>query len=115
MASVSHQCSETPGPKVDSPHLTVERRENTKENKDAERCGVCNDVLACDPAAQTESARGHSLGASALLSHAFEERIAEDAICFSRSVKIPNTCIKGFWIGNARRDRRFTNSLDHRG
>src|SRR5205823_13343146 len=41
--------------------------------------------------------------------------ISEDAICFSRSVKIPNTCIKGFWIGNARRDRRFTNSLDHRG
>src|SRR5882762_10125426 len=50
-----------------------------------------------------------------LLSHALEERVAEDAVCLSRSVKISNPCIKGFAIDDIGLNRGFTNTLNHRG
>ena len=54
-------------------------------------------------------------GASTLLSHSLEEGIAEDAVRLSRSVKISNTGIKRFGIGDAGLNRGFANALDHRG
>src|SRR5260370_11423215 len=48
-----------------------------------------------------------------LLSHALGERVAEDAVLFSRSVKIPNTCVKGLRSGEARGKHRFAKGLDH--
>jgi hypothetical protein len=52
--------------------------------------------------------------ASPLLSHALEERVAEDAVRLSRPVKISNPCIEGFGIGDTGRNRGFANAFDHR-
>src|SRR2546423_797645 len=46
-------------------------------------------------------------GALHLPTHALEERIAEDAIRLSRSVKISDACIEGFKIGHAGFQRRL--------
>jgi hypothetical protein len=50
-------------------------------------------------------------GASPLLSHCLEERVAEHAVRLSRSAKILNTRIKGFGIGDAGLNREFANAL----
>src|SRR5207245_6401967 len=57
----------------------------------------------------------HLLGASPFLAHTLEERIAEDAVRLSRSVEIPDTCIKDLRFGDTSRNRGLANALDHRG
>jgi len=50
-----------------------------------------------------------------LLAHGLEERVAEDAVCLSRPVQIPDACIEGFRLGDAGLKRGFPDTLDHRG
>src|SRR5260370_31580297 len=78
----------------------------------ADRCASL--LRRCVPSRRMNRTSSKPLSvASPLLSHALEERVAEDAVRLSRPVKISNPCIEGFGIGDTGRNRGFANAFDH--